>query len=51
MKIERFEDLEVWRLSRELVKSIYKLTSKLSVVRENFKIAWRVYKIPTMSQS
>ena len=27
MKIERFEDLEVWQLSRELVKSIYKLTS------------------------
>ena len=27
MKIERFEDLEVWRLSRELVKSIYKLSS------------------------
>ena len=27
MKIERFEDLEVWRLSRELVESIYKLSS------------------------
>jgi four helix bundle protein len=27
MKIERFEDLEVWQLSRELVKSVYKLTS------------------------
>jgi hypothetical protein len=28
MKIERFEDLEVWQLSRELVKSICKLTSE-----------------------
>lgn len=27
MKIERFEDLEVWQLARRLVKSIYKLTS------------------------
>jgi four helix bundle protein len=27
MKSKRFEDLEVWQLSRELVKSIYKLTS------------------------
>lgn len=28
MKIERFEDLEVWQLSRVLVKEIYILTNK-----------------------
>lgn len=28
MKIERFEDLEVWQLARKLVKSIYKLTAQ-----------------------
>lgn len=27
MIIERFEDLEVWQLSRKLVKDVYKLTS------------------------
>ena len=26
MKIEKFEDLEVWQLSRELVKLIYKMS-------------------------
>lgn len=28
MKVERFEDLQIWQEARELVKSIYKLTSK-----------------------
>ncbi len=28
MAIKSFEDLKVWQLSREFVKSIYKLTSK-----------------------
>jgi len=28
MKIERFEDLEIWQLARELVKDIYKVTSE-----------------------
>lgn len=28
MKVERFEDLVIWQEARELVKSIYKLTSK-----------------------
>ncbi|MBI5360332.1 MAG: four helix bundle protein [Planctomycetes bacterium] len=27
MMIERFEDLEVWQLSRKLVKDVYELTS------------------------
>ncbi len=27
MKIERFEDLEIWRLARELYKYVYELTS------------------------
>ncbi|HHT9118412.1 MAG TPA: four helix bundle protein [Candidatus Hypogeohydataceae bacterium YC38] len=26
MGIERFEDLEVWQISRELVREVYKLT-------------------------
>ena len=28
MKFERFEDLDVWKLSRELVKYIYKITAQ-----------------------
>jgi four helix bundle protein len=28
MKIDRFEDMEVWQFSRELVKDIYEHTSK-----------------------
>ncbi|MEW6701246.1 MAG: four helix bundle protein [Bacteroidota bacterium] len=28
MTVERFEDLIIWREARELVKSVYKLTSK-----------------------
>ena len=28
MKVERFEDLVIWQEARELVKSIYQLTSK-----------------------
>jgi len=27
MGVERFEDLEIWKLSREMVKSIYKITA------------------------
>jgi len=26
--IEKFEDLEIWQLSRELVREVYKLTRK-----------------------
>ena len=32
MKVERFEDLNVWKLARELVVEIYKITSN-----DNFK--------------
>jgi len=28
MKINRFEELEVWQLSRTLVKEIYKVTNE-----------------------
>lgn len=34
MKIERFEDLEVWKLSREVVKMIYTLTNKGKFIRD-----------------
>ena len=29
MGVERFEDLEIWKSSRELVKSIYKITANI----------------------
>jgi hypothetical protein len=28
MKIERFEDIEVWQLARELTRKVYRLTKK-----------------------
>jgi len=28
MTAKRFEDLDIWKLSRELVKSIYSITAK-----------------------
>lgn len=34
MKIERFEDLEIWQLARKLVQSIYKLTSQSKFSRD-----------------
>ncbi len=34
MKIERFEDLEVWQLARELVRSVYKMTSKTRISKD-----------------
>jgi hypothetical protein len=27
-KIERFEDLEVWQIARQLVKDVYRITSE-----------------------
>ena len=29
MGIERFEDIEVWKLARELTRNVYRLTNKL----------------------
>jgi four helix bundle protein len=34
MKIERFEDLEVWNLSRRLVNCIYKMTNNENFSRD-----------------
>ena len=34
MKIERFEDIEVWKLSRELIKSIYRITESDKFCRD-----------------
>lgn len=34
MKIERFEDLEVWQLARKLVNSIYTLTNDRNIVKD-----------------
>jgi hypothetical protein len=34
MKIERFEDIEAWRLSRELTQKVYNLTKKTKFARD-----------------
>jgi four helix bundle protein len=34
MKIERFEDIEAWQLSRELTRKVYALTKKDAFVRD-----------------
>lgn len=34
MKIERFEDIESWKLARTLVKDVYSLTSKEPIVKD-----------------
>jgi hypothetical protein len=34
MKIERFEDIEAWQLSRELTRKIYALTKKAEFARD-----------------
>jgi len=33
-KIERFEDLEVWQLAREMVKQVYCLTSNIAAAKD-----------------
>jgi len=40
-KVERFEDLKVWQLARELCKEIHKLTLKDSVSRD-FKLVGQI---------
>ncbi|MBW2616066.1 MAG: four helix bundle protein [Deltaproteobacteria bacterium] len=34
MKIERFEDIEAWQLSRELTRKVYRLTKKPEFARD-----------------
>ena len=34
MKIEKFEDIEAWQLSRELTRKVYGLTKKAKFVRD-----------------
>ncbi len=34
MKIERFEDIEVWLLARELTRKVYRLTKKLEFEKD-----------------
>jgi len=33
-KIERFEDLEVWQIARQLVKDVYRITSERRFSRD-----------------
>ena len=35
MKIEKFEDIQAWQKARELVKSIYEITSKDNFARDH----------------
>jgi len=32
MKIERFEDIEAWQLTRELTRKVYRLTQRLGKI-------------------
>ena len=34
MRIERFEDIEAWRLARELTHKVYGLTKKAKLARD-----------------
>jgi four helix bundle protein len=34
MGVERFEDLEIWKLSRELVKFIYSMTANMKLTKD-----------------
>jgi len=37
MKIERFEDIEVWQLARELTRKVYRLPNEFKVVYEQVR--------------
>jgi four helix bundle protein len=37
MKIDRFEDLEIWKTARELCKFVFELTSK-EIFNKDFKL-------------
>ena len=42
MKITRFEDLEIWKLARELVKKVYRLSGKGDMAKDfKFRDQWR----------
>ena len=34
MKIERFEDIEAWKLARELTRKVYRLTKKTRFAKD-----------------
>ena len=38
MKIERFEDIQVWQKARELVKSVYQASSRTQAFRQDFSL-------------
>jgi len=38
MKIERFEDIQVWQKARELVKSIYKASAVTQAFKQDFSL-------------
>lgn len=42
-KIERFEDLETWKLARELAMEIFELTMKGSFAKDN-ELTWQIRK-------
>lgn len=44
MKIEKFEDLEIWKLSIEIVKDIYKLTNKYQKFCRDFPLRDQIRK-------
>lgn len=42
MKIERFEDIQVWQQARELVKSIYMSTSATQGFKHDFSLRYQI---------
>ncbi|MFQ3580141.1 MAG: four helix bundle protein [Bacteroidales bacterium] len=42
MRIERFEDLSVWKESRELVKTIYEIVNSNENLKKDFKLVSQI---------